>query len=222
MSLGSQIKSLLDDINSVNSEYALSSRSFATKLNISHVFLSQIILGKRIPNEKMLEKIGEVIEQQAKTVLKLGDNKQKLKNALNAREFLKKFVSETQTKEEIVDLLFKEYVLSPLNTVNLLRKIESSKLHDTKKNISQILESDWKQFIEKLLGENCPPISELLNPMSGKDNMESERLPEKVRDAFRRLSIDSRFDSLKKYFDFEDRFDDVTFLKKLFPLSYKE
>jgi transcriptional regulator with XRE-family HTH domain len=206
----------------VNSEYALSSRSFATKLNISHVFLSQIILGKRIPNEKMLEKIGEVIEQQAKTVLKLGDNKQKLKNALNAREFLKKFVSETQTKEEIVDLLFKEYVLSPLNTVNLLRKIESSKLHDTKKNISQILESDWKQFIEKLLGENCPPISELLNPMSGKDNMESERLPEKVRDAFRRLSIDSRFDSLKKYFDFEDRFDDVTFLKKLFPLSYKE
>jgi hypothetical protein len=155
-------------------------------------------------------------------VLKLGDNKQKLKNALNAREFLKKFVSETQTKEEIVDLLFKEYVLSPLNTVNLLRKIESSKLHDTKKNISQILESDWKQFIEKLLGENCPPISELLNPMSGKDNMESERLPEKVRDAFRRLSIDSRFDSLKKYFDFEDRFDDVTFLKKLFPLSYKE
>ena len=222
MSLGSQIKSLLDDINSVNSEYALSSRSFATKLNISHVFLSQIILGKRIPNEKMLEKIGEVIEQQAKTVLKLGDNKQKLKNALNAREFLKKFVSETQTKEEIVDLLFKEYVLSPLNTVNLLRKIESSKLHDTKKNISQILESDWKQFIEKLLGENCPPISELLNPMSGKDNMESERLPEKVRDAFRRLSIDSRFDSLKKYFDFEDRFDDVTFLKKLFPLRYKE
>ena len=216
MDIGQTIKSLIGDLNGVDRDFTYTAQALADDTSFSKSFISQIISGKRIPNDQAIDNIGSKIQEKAKALLKLDKNRGKLSRPLEAIKYLKNVAADDIARENIVSFIFNRHVLDYPKSISLFHSLEKSKYKHHQSSINEYLQDEFVPFVIELL-ENDTVTKKDINKIIMKNNPnELEAFTQRIKNAFRNISIKKRMDILSKYFDVEDQLIDENFIKKLF------